>query len=57
MLEDLQIAHRHGCSTLIRFPSVDRLIEVLDTKIIKPAQVRFAELMALKAAELQVEEA
>jgi len=26
---------------------VDRLIEVLDTKIIKPAQVRFAELLAL----------
>jgi hypothetical protein len=32
---------------------VDRLIEVLDTEIIA-AQVRFAELLALKAAGVRV---
>jgi uncharacterized protein YjbI with pentapeptide repeats len=49
MLRDLQIAHRDRVFDVIRYPSVDRLIEVLDTEIINPAQVRFAELLALKA--------
>ena len=45
--KDLWIKHRQWVLNPIRYPSVDRLIEVLDTKIIKPAQVRFAELLAL----------
>jgi hypothetical protein len=49
MLRDLQIAHRDRVFDVIRYPSVDRLIEILDTEIISPAQVRFAELLALKA--------
>jgi hypothetical protein len=49
MLRDLQIAHRDRVFDVIRYPSVDRLIEVLDTEIISPAQARFAELLALKA--------
>ena len=43
--KDLWIKHRQWVLNPIRYPSVDRLIEVLDTKIIKPAQVRFAELL------------
>lgn len=57
MFIDLWIKHRQWVLNPIRYPSVDRLIEVLDTKIIEPAQVRFAELMALKAQKLQIEEA
>jgi uncharacterized protein YjbI with pentapeptide repeats len=51
MLRDLQIAHRDRVFDVIRYPypSVGRLIEVLDTEIIGPAQARFAELLALKA--------
>jgi uncharacterized protein YjbI with pentapeptide repeats len=49
MLRDLQIAHRDRVFDVIRYPTVDRLIDVLDTEIIRPAQARFAELLALKA--------
>jgi hypothetical protein len=56
MFRDLWIMHRQWVLNPIRYSSVDRLIEVLDTKIIKPAQVRFAELMALKAEKLQIED-
>jgi hypothetical protein len=49
MLSGLQIAHRDRVFDVIRYPSVDRLIEVLDKEIISPAQVRFTELLALKA--------
>ena len=54
MLEDLQIAHPDRVLDLIRYPSVGRLIEVLDTEIIAPAQERFADLLARKAAGLRV---
>ena len=51
MLRDLQIAHRDRVFDVIRYPypSVGRLIEVLDTEIINPAQARFTKLLALKA--------
>jgi hypothetical protein len=54
MLRDLQIAHPDRVLDVIRYPSVDRLIEVLDSEIIAPAQVKFAELLALKAAGVRV---
>jgi hypothetical protein len=54
MLQDLQIAHPDRVLDVIRYPSVERLIEALDTEIITPAQERFAELMARKAAGLRV---
>jgi hypothetical protein len=44
MFRDLWIKHRHWVLDPIRYPSVDRLIEVLDTEITQPAQVRFADL-------------
>jgi uncharacterized protein YjbI with pentapeptide repeats len=54
MLRDLQIAHPDRVLAVIRYPSVGRLIEVLDTEIITPAQEMFADLLARKAAELRV---
>jgi len=57
MFRDLWIKHRQWVLNPIRYSSVDRLIEVLDIKIIKPAQARFTELLALKAEELQIEDA
>ena len=56
MFRDLWIKHRHWVLDPIRYPSVDRLIEVLDTEIIKPAQLRFAELLARKAEELRIKD-
>jgi hypothetical protein len=49
MLRDLQIAHRDRVFDVIRYLSVDRLIEVLDSAIINPAQARFAQLVKEKA--------
>jgi hypothetical protein len=40
MFRDLWIKHRWVLDP-IRYPSVDRLIEVLDTEIIAPAQVMY----------------
>jgi hypothetical protein len=57
MFRDLWIKHRQWVLNPIRYSSVDRLIEVLDIKIIKPAQVRFTELLALKGEELRIEDA
>ena len=54
MLRDLQSAHRDRVSDVIRYPSVGRLMEVLDTEIIAWAQAKFADLLARKAAELRV---
>jgi hypothetical protein len=56
MLRDLQIGHPDRVLDVIRYPSVDRLIEVFDTQIITPAQVRFADLLARKAQELRVKD-
>jgi hypothetical protein len=54
MLRDLQIAHSDRVLDVIRYPSVDRLIEVLDTEIIDPAQARFADLLERKASGLRI---
>ena len=56
MFRDLWIKHRQWVLDPIRYPDVDRLIEVLDTEIIKPAQLRFAELLARKAEELRIKD-
>jgi uncharacterized protein YjbI with pentapeptide repeats len=54
MLRDLQINHPDRVCKVIRYPSVNRLVEVLDSKIIRPAQARFARLVKRKAAEIGV---
>jgi hypothetical protein len=46
MLRDLQSAHPDRVLDVVRYPSVDRLIEALDTEIIAPAQARFSDLSA-----------
>jgi hypothetical protein len=56
MFRDLWIKHREWVLDPIRYPSVDRLIEVLDAEIVKPAQVKFAELLARKAEHLQIKD-
>ena len=56
MLRDLWIKYREWVLDPIRYPSVDRLIEVLDTEVVRPAQTRFAELLARKAEKLRVKD-
>jgi hypothetical protein len=56
MFKDLWTKHRQWVLNPIRYPSVDRLIEVLDAEIIEPAQVRFAELLTLKAEEVRIKD-
>jgi hypothetical protein len=54
MLQDLRNAHSDRVLDMIRYPSVERLVEVLDAEIIEPAKVRFDELQARKAKTLRV---
>jgi hypothetical protein len=56
MFIDLWIKYREWVFDPIHYPSVDRLIEVLDKEIICPAQARFPELLARKAEKLRVKE-
>ena len=56
MFKDLWIKHREWVLDPISYPSIDRLVELLDAEIIEPAQVRFAELLARKAENLRVRE-
>jgi hypothetical protein len=53
-LRDLQINYPDRVFKVIRYPSVDRLVEVLDSKLVKPAQARFAQLLKRKAAKMGV---
>jgi hypothetical protein len=56
MFKDLWIKHREWVLRPIRYPSVDRLMEVLDSKIVAPAKARFADLLTRKAEKLEVED-
>jgi uncharacterized protein YjbI with pentapeptide repeats len=49
MMQDLWSKHREWVFEPIYYSSVDTLIASLDEKIIKPAEVRFAELLKRKA--------
>ena len=53
MLKDLWFKHRDWMFEPIYYSSLDRLVDALDTEIIKPAEVRFAELLARKAEEMK----
>jgi uncharacterized protein YjbI with pentapeptide repeats len=55
MLQDLWIKHREWMFEPLYYSSVDKLIASLDEKIIKPAEVRFAELLARKAETMKGE--
>ena len=56
MFRDLWIKHREWVLDPIRYPSVDRLIEVLDAEIIDPAQERFAKLLARKREQVRIKD-
>jgi uncharacterized protein YjbI with pentapeptide repeats len=55
MLQDLWIKHRDWVFEPIYYSSVDALIASLDEKIIRPAEARFAELLARKAERMKGE--
>jgi len=55
MLEDLWIKHREWVFEPIYYSSLDALVGALDEKIIRPAEVRFAELLARKAEKMKGE--
>jgi uncharacterized protein YjbI with pentapeptide repeats len=56
MFTDLWIKHREWVLDPIRYPSVDRLVEVFDDEIVRPAQARFTDLLARKAETLRVKD-
>jgi len=53
MLTDIWFKYRDWMFEPIYYSSLDRLVDTLDTEIIKPAEVRFAELLARKAEEMK----
>jgi hypothetical protein len=55
MLTDLWIKHRDWVFEPIYYSSLDALVEALDEKIIRPAEVRFAELSGRKAERMKGE--
>jgi hypothetical protein len=54
MLRDLRNAHPDWVFDVIRYSSVDRLVEVLDVEIVEPAKAKFAELQVQKAQSMRV---
>jgi hypothetical protein len=56
MLQDLRDAHPDRVLDVVRYPSVERLVEVLDVEIVRPAEARFAELLARKAEDLRIKD-
>ncbi len=55
MLQDLWIKHRDWVFEPIYYSSLDALVGALDEKIIRPAEARFAELLARKAEKMKGE--
>jgi hypothetical protein len=55
MLQDLWIKHREWVFEPLYYSSVEALVLALDDKIIRPAEVRFAELLARKAEKMKGE--
>ena len=53
MLKDLRVKYHEWVFEPIYYSSLDRLVDVLDAEIIKPAEDRFAELLARKAQEMK----
>jgi hypothetical protein len=49
--------NRYHCvlKTVIHYSSVDRLIEVLEDKIVRPAEAKFNELLAVRTEQLRVD--
>jgi hypothetical protein len=54
MFKDLQNKYDWVLKPVISYPSVDRLIEVLNDEIVKPAQAKFDELLLRRTEVLRV---
>jgi uncharacterized protein YjbI with pentapeptide repeats len=55
MLEDLWIQYRDWVFEPLYYSSLEALVAALDEKIIKPAEIRFAELLGRKAERMKGE--
>jgi Pentapeptide repeats (8 copies) len=55
MFVDLQNKYDWVLKPVVSYPSVDRLIEVLDDKVVRPAEAKFNELLARRTKLLRVE--
>jgi uncharacterized protein YjbI with pentapeptide repeats len=55
MFVDLQNKYDWVLQPVIGYPSVERLIEVTEDRIVKPAEVKFNELLARRIKQLRVE--
>jgi hypothetical protein len=55
MFVDLQNKYDWVLQPVIGYPSVERLIEVLEDKIVRPAEAKFNELLARRTRQLRVE--
>ena len=57
MFVDLQNKYDWVLQPVIRYPSIDRLIEVFEDKIVRPAEAKFNELLTRRTKQLRVENA
>jgi hypothetical protein len=55
MFADLQNKYDWVLQPVVGYPSVDRLIEVLEHKVVRPAEAKFNELLARRTKLLRVE--
>jgi hypothetical protein len=55
MFVHLQNQYDWVLQPVVGYPSVDRLIEVLEDKIVRPAEAKFSELLARRTKQLRVE--
>jgi hypothetical protein len=55
MFVDLQNKYDWVLKPVISYSSVDRLIEVLEEKIVRPAEAKFNELLARRTEQLRIE--
>jgi hypothetical protein len=54
MFVDLQLKYDWMLEPVIVYPSVDRLIEVLDDKVVRPAEAKFNKLLTRRTKQLRV---
>jgi len=55
MFVDLQNKHDWVLRPVVGYPSVERLIEVLEDRVVRPAEAKFNELLARRTNQLRVE--
>jgi Pentapeptide repeats (8 copies) len=55
MFVDLQNKYDWVLQPVVGYPSVDRLVEVLEDKVVRPAEAKFNELLARRTKQLRVE--